>query len=112
MMAVSKRKLHVKSGDTVEIISGKDKGKRGKVLATIPKSGKILVENLNMITVHSKPQGMNQQGGIIKREGPINASKVMPVCASCNKRTRVGKRMLEDGTRVRTCKVCGETFND
>lgn len=112
MMAVSKRKLHIKSGDTVEIISGKDKGKRGKVLATIPKSGKILVENLNMISVHSKPQGMNQQGGIIKREGPIYASKAMPVCSRCNKKTRVGRRILEDGTKVRICKVCDETFND
>lgn len=111
-MAVSKRKLHIKSGDTVEIISGKDKGKRGKVLATIPKSGKIVVEKLNMMAVHSKPQGMNQQGGIIKREGPINASKAMPVCSSCNKKTRVGRRTLDDGTRVRVCKVCDETFND
>lgn len=112
MMAVAKRKLHVKSGDTVEIISGKDRGKRGKVLKTFPREGKIIVENLNMVKVHMKPRGMNQPGGIIRKEGPIYASKAMPVCERCNKRTRVGKRILEDGTKVRVCKVCGETFND
>ncbi len=111
-MAVSKRKLHVKTGDTVEIISGKDKGKRGKVLRALPKEGKIIVENINMLTVHTRPRGMNQPGGIIRREGPIYASKAMLVCPSCNKRTRVGKRILEDGSKTRVCKACGETFND
>ncbi len=111
-MAVPKRKLHVKTGDTVEIISGKDKGKRGKVLRTLPKEGKIIVENLNMMVVHTKPRGMNQPGGIIRRESPLYASKVMPVCDRCNKKTRIGKRILEDGTKVRVCKVCDETFND
>ena len=111
-MAVSNRKLHVKTGDLVEIISGKDKGKRGKVLIAIPKEGKIIVENINMLTVHTKPRGMNQPGGIIRREGPIYASKAMLVCPSCNKRTRVGRRVLEDGSKTRVCKACGETFND
>jgi len=111
-MAVSNRKLHVKTGDLVEIISGKDKGKRGKVLRAIPKEGKIIVENINMLTVHTKPRGMNQPGGIIRREGPIYASKAMLVCPSCNKRTRVGRRVLEDGSKTRVCKACGETFND
>lgn len=111
-MAVAKRKLHVKSGDLVEIISGKDKGKRGKVLKTLPKEGKIIVEKINMLTVHTKPRGMNQPGGIIHREGPIHASKAMPVCGRCNKKTRVGKQILEDGSKIRICKVCGETFND
>ncbi|NLI60191.1 MAG: 50S ribosomal protein L24 [Clostridiales bacterium] len=111
-MAVANRKLHIKTGDTVEIISGKDKGKRGKVLRTIPREGKIIVENINMLTVHTKPRGMNQPGGIIHREGPIHASKAMPVCKSCNKKTRVGKQILEDGSKMRVCKVCGETFND
>lgn len=111
-MAVLKKKIHVKKGDTVEIISGKDKGKRGKVIKTFPKEGKIIVENLNMITVHSKPRGMNQPGGIIRRENPIYASKAMPVCERCNSKTRVGKRILDDGSKIRVCKVCGETFND
>ncbi len=111
-MAVPKRSLHVKSGDTVEIISGKDKGKRGKVLRTLPKEGKIIVEKINMQTVHTRPRGMGQPGGIIHREGPIYASKAMPVCERCNKKTRVGKRVLEDGSKVRVCRACGETFND
>lgn len=111
-MAVSKQKIHVRTGDTVEIISGKDKGKRGKVLGALPREGKIIVENLNMMTVHTKPQGMNQQGGIIRRESPLYASKVMPICDRCNSKTRVGKKVLEDGSKVRVCKVCNETFND
>ena len=111
-MAVSNRKLHVKTGDLVEIISGKDKGKRGKVLRAIPKEGKIIVENINMLTVHTRPRGMNQPGGIIRLEGSIYASKAMLVCPSCNKRTRVGRRVLEDGSKTRVCKACGETFND
>ena len=98
--------------DTVEIISGKDKGKRGKVLASFPKEGRIIVEKINMVTVHAKPRGMDQPGGIIHREAPIHASKVLPVCPRCDKKTRVGKKVLEDGSKVRLCKVCGETFND
>ena len=82
------------------------------MLRTIPREGKIIVENINMLTVHTKPRGMNQPGGIIHREGPIHASKAMPVCKSCNKKTRVGKQILEDGSKMRVCKVCGETFND
>jgi large subunit ribosomal protein L24 len=111
-MAVTTRKLHVKKGDIVEVISGKDKGKRGKVLSTIPKAGKVIVEGVNMLTKHTKPRGVNQPGGIIRQEGPMYASKVMLVCKKCNKRTRVGKKILDDGTKVRICKVCGETFND
>ena len=111
-MAAIKKKIHVKSGDTVEIISGKDKGKRGKVLRIFPKEGRIIVEKVNMVTVHAKPRGMESPGGIIRREGPIYASKAMPVCPRCNKKTRVGMQVLEDGSKVRVCKVCGETFND
>lgn len=111
-MAVTKKKLNIKTGDLVEVISGKDKGKRGKVLATMPKTGKVLVEKVNMVTKHMKPRGINQPGGIIQQESPLYASKVMLVCKRCNKRTRVGKRILDDGTKVRVCKVCGETISD
>lgn len=106
------RKLHVKKGDTVEIISGKDRSKRGKVLTALPKEGKIVVEGINLLTKHQKPRGVGQQGGIIKVEGPIYASKAMLVCNRCNKKTRVGRRILEDGTKVRVCKVCKEIIND
>lgn len=107
-----RRKIHVRKGDTIEVISGKYKDKRGKVLSTFPKEGKVLVEGINMVTMHQKPRGMNQPGGIIHRESPIYASKVMLVCNRCHKRTRVGKKVLDDGTKVRCCKVCGETFDE
>ncbi len=110
-MAV-KQKVHVKKGDTVEIIYGKDKGKRGKVLAVLPKEGKIIVQDINKLTKHQKPRGITQPGGIIHQEGPIYASKAMVVCEACDERTRVGKKILEDGSKVRYCKKCGETFND
>ncbi|MGI6537725.1 MAG: 50S ribosomal protein L24 [Caldicoprobacterales bacterium] len=106
------RKLHVKKGDTVEIISGKDKSKRGKVLTALPKEGKIIVEGVNILTKHRKPRSVGEEGGIIKVEGPIYASKAMLVCNKCNKATRVGRRILEDGTKVRVCKVCNEIIDD
>ena len=106
------RKLHVKKGDTVEIISGKDKSKRGKVLTALPKEGKIIVEGVNILTKHRKPRSVGEEGGIIKVEGPIYASKAMLVCNKCNKATRVGRRILEDGTKVRVCKVCNEIIED
>jgi large subunit ribosomal protein L24 len=106
------KKMHVKKGDTVEIISGKDKSKRGKVLAAYPSEGKIIVEGVNLLTKHKKARGANQQGGIIHQEGPIYSSKAMLVCKKCNKPTRVGHKILEDGTKVRVCRVCNETISD
>ncbi len=111
-MMTRPRKLHVKRGDTVEIISGKDKGKRGKVLAALPKEGRIIVEGVNMMTKHQKPRAADQPGGIIHQEGPINASKAMLVCKKCNERTRIAKIVSSDGSKVRVCKHCKEVFND
>lgn len=111
-MVKAPRKLHVKKGDTVEIISGKNKNKRGKVLAASPKKGMIIVEGVNTVIKHQKPTGANQQGGIIKQEGPIDSSKAMLVCNKCGKRTRVGYEILEDKTKVRVCKVCKEVISD
>ena len=111
-MVKARRKLHVKKGDMVEVISGKDKSKRGKVLAALPKEGKVIVEGINLLTKHQKPRGAGQEGGIIHKEGPIYASKVMLVCNKCNKRTRVGHKILEDGTKVRVCKVCNEIIGE
>ncbi|MCM8900376.1 50S ribosomal protein L24 [Caldicoprobacter algeriensis] len=105
-------KLHVRKGDLVEVISGKYKNVRGKVIAAFPKQGKVIVEKVNIVARHQKPRGINQPGGIIRIEAPIYASKVMLVCTKCNQRTRVGHKILEDGTKVRVCKKCGETFND
>ncbi|HZK33863.1 MAG TPA: 50S ribosomal protein L24 [Bacillota bacterium] len=105
-------KLHVKKGDTVEIISGKDKGKRGVVLIAAPKAGKIVVEGVNMQTIHQKPRGAGQQGGIINKEGAINAAKAMLVCKGCKLTTRISRKIEDDGTKVRVCKKCEETFSE
>ena len=93
-------KVHVKTGDTVIVISGKDKGKKGKVI----------VEKVNMVSKHVKPRKMGEQGGIIKAEGAMYASKVQIVCPRCKKPTRVGHKIYEDGSKGRICAKCGETL--
>ncbi|EOS55976.1 50S ribosomal protein L24 [Anaerotruncus sp. X29] len=105
-------KLHVKKGDTVIVLSGKDKGKKGKVLEVSPKERKVIVENVNMVTKHVKPRKMGDQGGIVKAEGAMYACKVMLVCPKCGKPTRIAHKILNDGTKQRLCKNtgCGETF--
>ena len=103
-------KVHVKTGDTVVILSGKDKGKQGKVLQVAPKEGKVIVEGLNVARKHVKPRNAQQQGGIVDAEAAMDASKVMAVCPKCGKPTRVAHKFLEDGTKVRVCKSCGEEF--
>ncbi|ADE56773.1 MAG: 50S ribosomal protein L24 [Aminobacterium colombiense] len=101
-------KIRVKKGDFVKVISGKDKGKEGKVLRNIPKEGKVVVEGVNMVTRHVKPSQKNPQAGIVKQEAPLYAAKVMLVCPACGKATRVGRAYLESGQKVRVCKECGE----
>ncbi|HDM70027.1 MAG: 50S ribosomal protein L24 [Thermotoga sp.] len=103
--------MRIKKDDLVQVISGKDKGKRGKVLRVIPKENKVIVENVNMRKRHQRPTPRLREGGIIEREEPIYASKVMVVCPSCDKPTRVGIRLLEDGRKVRYCKKCGEIID-
>lgn len=103
-------KLHVKKDDTVLIISGDDRGKTGKVLAVSLKEGKVIVEGLNMVKKHVKPRKAGENGGIIEAEGALYASKVEVVCPSCKKATRVGHKTLEDGTKQRVCKHCGEVM--
>ena len=99
-------KVHVKSGDTVAVISGKDRGARGKVMAVSPKEGKVIVEKVNVVKKHVKPRKMGEQGGIIKKETPIYACKVMVVCPKCGKATRVAHK-IADGKKSRVCKKCG-----
>lgn len=106
------KKVHVKKGDSVLVLSGKDKGKKGKVLTVFPKEGKVIVEGVNMATKHTKPRKQGQMGGIIHQESPIYASKVIHVCNKCDAPTRVARRVLESGEKVRYCKHCGEIFND
>jgi large subunit ribosomal protein L24 len=101
-------KVHVKTGDTVVVISGKDKGKKGTVLAVSPKEGKVIVEKINMVTKHVKPRRMGEAGGIVKAEGAMYASKVQLVCPSCKKQTRVAHSINADGTKDRICAKCKE----
>lgn len=103
-------KMHVRKNDTVMVISGKDKGKTGEVLSVMPKTGKIVVKGMNVVTKHQKPNRANMQGGIIQKEAPIYSSKVMLYCDKCKSVTRISHKLLEDGTKVRVCKKCGETF--
>ncbi|MCK9217368.1 MAG: 50S ribosomal protein L24 [Firmicutes bacterium] len=104
-------KLHVKKGDQVVVISGKDKGKKARILVALPKTGKVIVEGVNINKKHKKPSGQLQQGGIINQESPIFASNVMLWCDKCKKGVRIGKKVLKDGTRVRFCKSCGEIID-
>ena len=103
-------KVHVKTGDTVVVLSGKDKGKKGKILAVSPKEGKVIVEKINIVSKHIKPRRMGEPGGIIKAEGAMYASKVQIVCPRCKKPTRVGHKVYEDGTKSRICVKCGEAL--
>lgn len=104
-------KLHVKTGDKVMIITGKDRNKSGKVLEVSPKEGKVIVEGCNIVTKHMKPRKMGETGGIIKAESALYACKVMPICPKCKKPTRIG-HVVKDGKKLRVCKhkECGETF--
>ena len=102
--------LHVKKGDTVMVISGVSKGSKGKVLETSPSDNQVIVEGVHMVSKHVRPRSAQQQGGIIKTEGPLRACKVMLVCPKCDKPTRVGHKFLENGKKVRVCKHCKETF--
>ncbi len=104
-------KLHVKKGDSVVITAGKDKGKRGNVLQAMPKEDKLIVEGVNVIKRHSKPNKANPQGGIIEREAAIHASNAMPYCTKCGKGVRITKKVLSDGSKVRSCAKCGEVFD-
>ena len=98
--------MFVRKDDKVVVLSGKDKGKQGKVLTAMPGDGKLIVEGVNVATKHVKPRKQGEQGGIMKVETPIYASKVMVVCPKCGKPTRVAHK-LEAGKKIRVCKKCG-----
>ena len=98
--------MNIKRDDKVIVVSGKDKGKQGKVLSADPKAMKLTVEGVNVATKHQKPQKQGQDGGIIKDETPIYACKVQLVCPKCGKGTRVGHKIV-DGKKLRVCKKCG-----
>ena len=100
-------KMHVKRGDTVKVIAGKDKGKEGKVTVAIPSKGKVIVEGVAMVKKHQKARMQGQESGIINFEAAIDASNVMRVCEVCGKASRMGVKVLEDGSKTRYCKKCG-----
>ena len=100
-------KMSIKKGDLIVVLSGKDKGKQGKVLEVQPKTGKVIVENVNMVTRHTKPRKQGEEGGLLKKEAAIYACKVQRVCPKCNKATRPAHKLLADGKKVRVCKKCG-----
>ncbi len=105
-------KMHVKRGDTVKVIAGKDKGKEGKVITAIPSKNKVIVEGVAMVKKHQKARMQGQTSEIITREAAIDASNVMRVCGACGKATRVGVKVNEDGSKARYCKKCGKEFKD
>jgi len=108
---VSTSKLHVRKGDKVFVLSGKDKGRKSTVVSAHPRENKVMVEGVNMIKKHSRPTQKVPQGGIRETEAPINVSKVMVICPSCQKPTRIASRELADGKRARACKKCGELID-
>ena len=103
-------KIHVKTGDNVIVLSGKDKGKSGKVLEVSPKEQKVIIEGLNKVTKHVKPRKMGEAGGIVEAEAPLYACKTMLVCPSCKKPTRLAHKINAKGKKERLCKHCGKTF--
>ncbi len=99
--------MSIKKGDTVIVLSGKDKGKQGKVLEAMPEAKKVVVEKINVVSRHTKPRKQGETGGLVKKEAPMYACKVMRVCPKCKKPTRPASKLGKDGKRVRVCKKCG-----
>lgn len=104
-------KLHVKTGDKVRVLSGKDKGKEGVILRAIPQKERVVVEKVNLIKKAVRPTQQNPQGGITTMEAPIHVSNVMLVCPECKQATRVNRVKNEQGKKVRVCKKCGKTID-
>lgn len=100
----------VKKGDQAVVISGKEKGKKGKVSQVIPTTGKVVIENVNVVSRHKKPRSAQEKGGIMKKAAPIDASNVMVVCPACGKATRVAHKVI-DGEKARVCKKCGASLD-
>jgi large subunit ribosomal protein L24 len=99
---------HVRRGDVVAVIAGRERGKRGKVLRVLPGEGRVLVEKVNMIKKHQRPTQKLRQGGIVEREGALALANVLLVCGRCDRPARTGIKVLADERRVRVCKRCGE----
>src|SRR5512143_1462205 len=103
--------MKIRKNDTVLVITGRDRGKKGKVRFAYPKDNRLIVEGINMVKRHTKPAGEGRPGGIVDREAPISAASVMLFCSKCNHPTRVGYRFLDDGKKVRVCRACQEVID-
>ena len=103
--------MKVRKDDTVLVIAGKDRGKSGKVRQSFPGQQRVIVEGVNTVKRHMRPRPNVRQAGIIEREAPIHGSNVMLVCPKCNRATRSGSRMMNDGARARVCRRCGEVLD-
>ena len=101
-------KVRLKKNDLVEVTTGKEKGKTGKVLKVLPKKNRAVVEKVNFIKRHTRPSGKTRQGGILQKEAPIHISNLLLVCPKCNRGVRMGKKVLEGGKKALVCKKCGE----
>jgi large subunit ribosomal protein L24 len=109
---VLKKHPIIKKNDKVIILSGKEQGKIGNVLKVDSEKERVIVEKINVVKRHSKPSAANAQGGIIEKEAPIHISNLMIICNKCAEPTRIAKRILDDGSKVRVCKKCGEIIGD
>ena len=106
------KRINIKKGDQVIVISGEEKNKKGKVISVDPASSRVIVEGINMVTKHKKPRSQADLGGIVHQEAAIATCKVMHICDKCKQPTRIGYKVLADGAKVRVCKKCGETFEN
>ncbi len=106
-----KSKMHVKTGDSVVVISGKELGKKGKIISVDTKAGRVYVDKINLVSRHTKPTQAAPQGGIVKKEAAMHSSNVMPFCSKCNKGVRIKKLVLDNGKKIRVCAICGARFD-
>jgi large subunit ribosomal protein L24 len=104
-------RFSLKKNDLVMVIAGREKGKSGRILRVFPQKNRALIEKVNFIKRHTRPSGQTRQGGIVEKEAPIHVSNVMVICEKCNLPIRVGKKILDDGRKVRICKKCGELLD-
>jgi len=104
-------KFHVKKNDLVMVVSGKERGKSGRILKVLPEKEKVIIEKINFIKRHARPHGKQRQGGILEKEAPLHLSNVMLLCEKCNKAVRVGHRVVEGNKKARYCRKCGEILD-
>ncbi len=106
------RRTKIKKNDLVMVVTGRDRGKTGKVMRVLPESSRVIIERLNVVKRHSKPRGAASPGGIVEKEAPIDISNIMFFCERCNAPVRVGCKLSGDGSKTRICRRCGEPLGN